>query len=104
MRHHLYGTRLYINLSHLEHNIQNVNKSLKNCSIIAMVKANAYGHGDIVISRKLEEFGVSYFGVADFEEGIRLRVSGLKSRIMVMNPASYNMATILKNNFSGIFF
>ena len=95
MNHNFYGTRLYINLNQLENNISFIRKRIKHQKIIAMVKANGYGHGDIAISRKMEELGINYFGVADFEEGIRLREAGIQGRIMVMNPGFHNISTIL---------
>ena len=41
--------------------------------LMAVVKANAYGHGDYEISTHLEKNGVKAFAVATIEEGIRLR-------------------------------
>tara|TARA_Y100001968_G_scaffold333346_1_gene395635 strand:- start:1393 stop:2511 length:1119 start_codon:yes stop_codon:yes gene_type:complete len=104
MKHHLYGTRLYINLRQLEKNIQFIRQTIKHQKIIAMVKANAYGHGDISISLKLEELGITYFGVADFEEGVRLREAGLKGSIMVMNPGVPNMSKILDSNLEPVIY
>tara|TARA_B100001250_G_C19701478_1_gene744949 strand:+ start:54 stop:1166 length:1113 start_codon:yes stop_codon:yes gene_type:complete len=95
MNDNLYGTRLYINFSNLAYNLKSINGITKNCETIAMVKANAYGHGDIAMSLKMEELGVNYFGVADFEEGIRLRSSGLKGHIMVMNPGVNNIEAVM---------
>ena len=95
MREELYGTRLYINYSQLENNINYIKDKSKKAEIIAMVKANAYGCGDLDMSQKMEELGVNYFGVADFDEGIRLRESGIKGHIMVMNPGVHNISKIL---------
>ena len=104
MKDNLYGTRLYINFSQLEHNIKVINSLINNCELIAMVKANAYGHGDVAISLKMEELGVNYFGVADFEEGIRLRNSGVKSHIMVMNPGVNNIDTVINYNLEPVIY
>lgn len=49
-----------------------------------MVKADAYGHGLLPIAKKLEECGVSAFGVATVEEGIELRKAGIKKQILVI--------------------
>ena len=89
----LYGTRLYIKESNLEYNIKYISQN--NNNMIAMVKANAYGHGDIIMTKKMEQLGINFFGVADFEEGVVLRNSGIKSTIIVMNPGINNVQTII---------
>ncbi len=48
-----------------------------------MVKANAYGHGDIAVVKTLTSIGVNAFGVVLVEEGIRLRKAGIKEKILV---------------------
>jgi alanine racemase len=52
--------------------------------VMAVVKANAYGHGDTLIATALEEIGCELFGVAMPKEGIRLREAGIKSAIVVL--------------------
>ena len=47
MREELYGTRLYINLKKLHSNINHFKKIFNHTKIIAMIKANAYGFGDV---------------------------------------------------------
>ena len=56
--------------------------------IIAVVKANAYGHGAVRVARALEEAGASWLAVADIEEGIELRQAGSRSRILVFGALS----------------
>lgn len=56
--------------------------------IIAVVKANAYGHGAVRVARALEEVGASWLAVADIEEGIELRESGTRARILVFGALS----------------
>lgn len=86
-------TILSIDLKRLEHNFNYLkNKITAKTKIIAVVKAFAYGHGDIKISQKLEKLGIYALWVTDFEEGVILRKSGIKSKIIVANPGikSYN--------------
>ncbi len=52
--------------------------------VLAVVKANAYGHGAPEVSRELESAGASIFGVATTEEGIELRLGGVTSSILVL--------------------
>jgi len=51
--------------------------------VLAVVKANAYGHGATEIARELESAGARIFGVATTEEGIELRQSGIRAPILV---------------------
>ncbi len=63
-----------INLSALSSNIAAVKAVIpKNTELMAVVKANAYGHGDEAICRKLMELGVSWFAVSNLEEAISVR-------------------------------
>ena len=92
-------TILEVDLNKLKHNYYYLKSLLKNnCKIIAVVKAFAYGHGDVVISKKLEQLGVDTFWVADFEEGISLREGGIKSKIIIANPGRKSFNKIIKNN------
>src|SRR3989337_362642 len=74
-----------INLTHLIHNLNQVRSLIpSDCKILAVVKANAYGHGMIRVSKELESAGVDMLGVAHVEEGIHLRESGVHTDILVM--------------------
>jgi alanine racemase len=61
--------------------------------IIAVVKANAYGHGAVRIARALEEAGATWLAVADIEEGIELREAGARARILVFGALSVSDLT-----------
>ena len=56
--------------------------------ILAVVKANAYGHGAVPVARALREAGAAWLAVADIEEGIELRESGDCGRILVFGALS----------------
>ena len=56
--------------------------------IIAVVKANAYGHGAVRIARALDEAGATWLAVADIEEGIELREAGTRARILIFGALS----------------
>ena len=56
--------------------------------VIAVVKANAYGHGAVRVARALEEAGAAWLAVADIEEGIELRESGTRARILIFGALS----------------
>jgi alanine racemase len=90
-------TILHIDLNKLEHNFNYLKSKLKkDTRIIGVVKAFAYGHGDIEISRKLEKLGAYALWVSDFEEGISLREAGIKSKIIVANPGLKSYKEIIK--------
>ncbi len=98
-------TILYVDLKALENNYNYFKKKLKSdTKIIAVVKAYAYGHGDIRIAKKLSELGVHAFWVADFEEGINLRKSGITMPIIVANPGSKSYNEIIKYNLEPIIY
>lgn len=72
-----------INLDHLKHNIQTIQKVFPNRFLCPMLKANAYGHGDIQLALFLESIGVEHMGVCLIEEGLLLRQSGVRAEILV---------------------
>ena len=57
-------------------------------AIMAVVKANAYGHGAVAVARALVEAGASWLAVADIEEGVELREAGIPGRILVFGALS----------------
>lgn len=72
-------------MSALRYNYQGLRKTLSpETKVMAIVKANAYGHGDIEVSRTLEKEGSDFFGVAIAEEGIRLRQAGIEKPVVVL--------------------
>jgi alanine racemase len=74
-----------IDLSALKHNYQLIRSSIpQKTEILAVVKADAYGHGFMDISRELERLGVNAFGVAFLAEGIQLRKSGSDKPILLL--------------------
>ncbi|WP_163327997.1 alanine racemase [Desulfurobacterium thermolithotrophum] len=74
-----------IHLNRLFHNYREIKKISGRKKIFAVVKANAYGHGSIRISKFLEDkTDVSGFAVATFEEGKELREARVRREILVM--------------------
>ena len=56
----------------------------REAKVLAVVKADAYGHGALKVSRTLENLGVDYLGVAILEEALELRGGGIKSPIVIL--------------------
>jgi len=74
-----------ISLSALAHNLQETRRVVPpTCGILAVVKADAYGHGGIVISQFLSRLGIRRFGVATIQEGITLREAGIQEEILIL--------------------
>lgn len=71
-----------LDLSAPRHNLQQVRRYAPDSKIMAVVKANGYGHGLIRVARALS--GVDAFAVARVDEGIRLREAGIEERIAVL--------------------
>ena len=73
------------------------------CQILAVVKADAYGHGAVVITKALLRMGVTRFGVATMEEGLALRKAGVQTPILVMGPVfPYQTEEVLANNLTPV--
>ncbi|MEE9398338.1 MAG: alanine racemase [Methylococcales bacterium] len=71
-----------LDLAALNHNLQRVRESAPGAKIMAVIKANGYGHGMVRIAKGLS--GVDAFAVARVDEGIRLRYCGIETRIAVL--------------------
>lgn len=72
-----------INLDALEHNVRTLHNYHQK-TLIAVVKANAYGHGDIMIARHLEKLGTQMCAVATLDEAVNLRENGIQMDILCM--------------------
>ena len=73
-----------INLDHLSHNFSEIQKLAGSDRFLCpMVKANAYGHGDIQVAKHLENLGTTHLGVCLIEEGLILKAANLKSEILI---------------------
>lgn len=78
------GAIAEIDLSAIAHNLKAVKKAVKERPVIAVVKANAYGHGCIEVSKKLIQDGASFLAVAYTGEAISLRGAGIAAPIIVL--------------------
>jgi serine/alanine racemase len=78
-----------VNRENLKNNVNELKKCLREgCEIMAVVKANAYGHGDILVSRELNRLGIYNFAVATLTEAIRLRQKKIEGNILVLGYTS----------------
>ena len=73
-----------IDLDAIAYNIQNIKRLAGDKEVIAVVKADCYGHGAVDVVPTLIENGASRLAVAVLTEGIELRKSGIKEPIMIL--------------------
>ena len=72
-----------INLNNLVHNVNAIRKKVAPSDIIPVVKANAYGHGAVAVTRRLVKEEITGFAVAQFQEALELRDSGISQPILI---------------------
>lgn len=76
---------LTIDLAALEHNYRQLRRLCEpQVKMLAVVKADAYGHGLLPVARKLAGAGVDYFGVGSLEEGLELRQAGFHQPVLLL--------------------
>lgn len=91
-------TVLEINLNAISHNFNFFKSKLKpTTKMMAMVKAFGYGSGGFEIAKLLEHHKVDYLGVAFADEGISLKMAGIKLPIMVLNPENTSFPAIIQH-------
>ncbi len=74
-----------INLENLAHNVKEIKKSVPNGKkLLAVVKADAYGHGSVMIAPTILAAGCDMLGVASIDEGIELRNAKISCDILVL--------------------
>ena len=90
-------TVLEINLNAISHNLSYYKTKLKpSTKLMVMVKAFGYGNGGFEIAKLLEHLQVDYLGVAFADEGISLKIAGIKTNIMVLNPENTSFPSIIQ--------
>lgn len=78
------GAVAEIDRSALLHNLRTIQAMTAHASLIAVVKADAYGHGAVEVARTLAAQGVDFLAVAFVEEAKLLRYSGIGTRVLVL--------------------
>ena len=75
-----------IDLDAVRHNLTVIRSLLSpGCRLMAVVKADAYGHGVARVARIYDEMGVGWFAVSNLEEALQLRRLGLSQRILILS-------------------
>ena len=75
-----------VSLSALRHNFAVLKKLAKGSDVLAVVKADAYGHGAVEASKAFIQAGAKFLAVAFVQEGVALRKAGIRVPILVLTP------------------
>ncbi len=76
-------TKAVIHLDNLLYNYSQIQNVVGDAKVMAVVKADAYGHGAVECARFLEENGCEYFAVACLREAVELRQAGINGEILI---------------------
>ncbi|MGZ4150776.1 MAG: alanine racemase [Actinomycetota bacterium] len=76
-------TWLEVDLAAIRHNVEVLTPA--DAELMAVVKANGYGHGDVEVARAALSAGATWIGVALVEEGLRLRAAGIEAPVLVLS-------------------
>lgn len=86
-----------IDCASLQHNVAVIQEMLPQaCSLMAVLKADAYGHGAIVVAKTLQKAGVRAFAVATVQEGVALRKRGIRGTILVLGYTHPDALALIK--------
>src|SRR5690625_8030481 len=89
------GSVARIHLNRMKQNLTWLQSRSGTDKVIAVIKASAYGHGDVEVGRYLEPH-VHSFGVATVGEGVHLREAGIRCPILVFGPPSSDGSALMK--------
>jgi alanine racemase len=89
------GAWIEIDLDILEKNYNYIVSRVKQAKVCAVVKADAYGHGMIEVTKRLMDCGVTYFAVATLNEGIALRQAFESIQILILGYCPTSSASEL---------
>lgn len=80
-----YRVQANVDLNAIHHNIQEIRSKIKkDTKLMAIIKADGYGHGATVTAKALNDKGIDAYGVAIIEEAIELRNAGIEKPILIL--------------------
>lgn len=89
-----------ISLDNIEHNYRSITSAIpEGCRFLGVVKADAYGHGAVRVSKRLESIGADYLAVSCLDEATELRDAGITLPILILGhtPVRFVPTLIEKN-------
>ncbi|MBU0715208.1 MAG: alanine racemase [Verrucomicrobia bacterium] len=78
--------KAYISRAALRHNVEVLKAAAAGTPLCAIVKANAYGHGAVLVAEALSGMGIAFWGVATIAEALELRKHGIREPILLLRP------------------
>ena len=88
-----------IDLGNIRHNYESIRAALPaGCRFLGVVKADAYGHGSLAVSRLLEDAGADYLAVSCLDEALELRGGGITMPILILGHTPYEYTGALISN------
>ena len=85
-----------INLENLRHNYRAIRATLpEGCRFLGVVKADAYGHGALPVSRLLQAEGADYLAVSCLDEALELRGGGVTMPILILGHTPHEYTSVL---------
>ncbi len=94
----LHRTWAEISVSALVHNFKTIKNSAKDCRLMAVVKADAYGHGTDIVLPALISAGADAFAVSNIDEAMELRNMGISSPVLILGYTPPEAAQKLAEN------
>ncbi len=91
-------TRIEIDLPTLQDNLRKFKTHVAPAKVLAVLKANAYGHGIEECAKAFESAGADYFGVAYVEEGIQLRKAGVRTPTLIFGGLLNEQVSLYLNH------
>ena len=91
-----------IDLDALDYNYQTIRSHIgPNTKFLGVVKADAYGHGSVHVSRCLQEEGADYLAVSSIDEAMELRTNGITMPILIKTDdksiSTFTMSLIMES-------
>lgn len=84
----LFRSWTIIDLDNFRYNVEQLRSYLPTGThYMQIVKADGYGHGSLEIAREAEKIGIDWFGVANSDEGVLLRLENINKHILVLSPS-----------------
>lgn len=99
-------TWVQIDLDTLKKNFEEIRKKVKpDAKVMAVVKADAYGHGVEFVARELDADGADWFAVSNLEEALQVRKAGIEKPILILGytPPEYAQQLALNNISQAVF-
>lgn len=91
-----------IDMDALAHNYETLRKRIgENVKFLGVVKADAYGHGSVQVSRLLQESGADYLAVSSIDEAVELRHNGITMPVLILgHTPKEEVSELIKNNIT----